>query len=42
MLRPETSSALSTVWWAFLVGIGFRIGWDVIGWLLDALAARVG
>jgi hypothetical protein len=24
------------------LGMGFKIGWDIVGWLLSALAARVG
>jgi hypothetical protein len=28
--------------WVFLAAMVARIGWDLIGWLLDALAGRVG
>jgi hypothetical protein len=40
---PSVSSGwLAAFVWGLVVFAGGRIGWDVIGWLLNALASRVG
>jgi hypothetical protein len=41
-LGGEMKQFSETLVYGFALGMGFKIGWDVIGWLLSALSARVG
>jgi hypothetical protein len=46
MTAPATPTTgggwLAVFLWGIVAGSGLRIGWDVIGWVLGAVAARVG
>jgi hypothetical protein len=39
---PNVAGTFATLWWAFLLGIGFHLGWGMVSLIVGALAAAVG